>query len=251
MESEILTAEISNIDLAAMLIAMDFRLMDASTVTPVSLDSITAKKDTFKMTSWKFAKKSTSGVSLESVKQKWRIPGKYTLDKVKLCRLLAHNHSCIRHIAAEPCSFHVMDLDGIGRIDRSAGNNVPLQSVRRPVGTCDTDAIALAITLGVRPVSCCCYNGRFYVAFLPGDGTTVSLVDVEVMLKDRSLRRDENDSVPSILVCMLDNRQVILDNIHNLRKRLRITADGGFTQALVPAEGLSQAQKEAVERHFD
>lgn len=251
MESEIITGEISNIDLAAMLIAMDFRLMDASTITPVSLDSITAKKDTFKMTAWKFAKHSTSGVSLESVKQKWKIPGKYTLDKVKLCRLLAHNHSCIRHIAAEPCSFRVMNLDGIGRIDRSSGDNIPLQPGRRPVGTCDTDAIALAITLGVKPVSCCSYNGRFYVAFLPGDGSTINLNDVEVMLKDKALRRDENTSVPSILVCMLDNRQVILDNIHTMRKRLRITADGGFTQALVPADGLSQAQKEAVERHFD
>lgn len=247
----LISGEVGNIDFAALCLALGFKIKDTSVIETVSLDSITAPRDKFNSCMWYFYKYGPNG-DIDNVKNSWTIPDKFTTDTVKLARLLAHNLSALKHIIQEEGSgFYCKDLGGIGIITKREGYFVHNEPLGMYGGTCDTNTIALAITLGVTPMMCYRRHGRFYVIFDNLGNNTITLEDVKGFIASPIMRREDNNSFVAVLVCMLDNRQHILDNIHNMRKKLRITADNGLTQALVSKDGLSKEMEEAVYKHFD
>lgn len=109
-------------------------------------------------------------------------------------------------------------------------------------GECDTATCALAITLGVVPQSLYVERGRLSVVFLTVP-SQVSLNDVKRMLRDPKMRDPENMHAVAILVCQCENRQVILDNMHRMKRNRRLIADGGDTQnSLQPRQCFGERQ---------
>lgn len=248
MGTEVIGTDVKSIDLAALLLAYGFTLAGCSTVETVSLDSVTRPEDRGTMTSWRFKDApAPCGETLASVRQRWELPRRETVDAVQLARLLAHNHAALRHVAANPQGFHVRSLGGLGMVDRSGGTRYEFGQVFG--GTADTDTMALAITLGVRLVGVGKAGGQMRAEFA-ADAGNVTLADVRAMLKSEALRREENMSPCALLVCMLENRKAILENMHNFRKQVRLTADGGQTQALYTPATATAEQKRQLEKHF-
>lgn len=246
--TEVISCEVSSIDFAALLIAMGFELVDTSVIETVSLDSITAPKDRYTGSVWHFKTNGLNG-SVNAVKGRWKLPTRLSTDAVELARLLAHNLSALKHAAIDKKEFRVRDLGGIGMIDNS-GEWVRMNTYLRFGGTCDTATAALAITLGCKPAMCYVKGGKFYTVFDDSDPSQLRLEDIKRMMADPNMRREDNNTWMATLVCMLDNRAYILDNLHTIRRKLRITADGGMTQALVDKD-MDEKTKRALDRHFN
>lgn len=247
MSVEVIGTEVKSIDLAALLLAYGFELDGVSTIEAVSLDSVTRQEDKGTMTSWRFKSNAPNGTSLNTVRSKWELPRRQTVDPVPVARLLAHNHAALRHLARTPQPFHVRDLGGLGMVDRNGGTRYEFGTVYG--GTADTDTMALAITLGVRLLGVGVQMGQMRAEFASDPGA-LTLADVRALLKSEELRREDNLTMCALMVCMLDNRKTILDNMHNFRKQVRLTADGGQTQALYTPSTATREQKEQLERHF-
>lgn len=247
MSVEVIGTEVKSIDLAALLLAYGFELAGVSTIETVSLDSVTRPEDRGKMTSWRFKRTAPNGMNLDEVRAKWELPKKATLDPVAACRLLAHNHAALRHRAHTPEAFHVRAIGELGMVDRSGGTRYEFGTVYG--GTADTDTMALAITLGVRLLSVGVQMGQMRAEFASDPGA-LTLADVRALLKSEELRREDNLTMCALMVCMLDNRKTILDNMHHFRRQVRLTADGGQTQALYTPSTATREQKEQLERHF-
>lgn len=141
---------------------------------------------------------------------------KATLDPVAACRLLAHNHAALRHRAHTPEAFHVRSIGELGMVDRSGGTRYEFGTVYG--GTADTDTMALAITLGVRLLGVGVQMGQMRAEFASDPGA-LTLADVRALLKSEELRREDNLTMCALMVCMLDNRKTILDNMHHFGSR--------------------------------
>lgn len=247
-ETQVIGSRINSIDLAALLLAYGFELADMATVETVSLDSTTRAQDKGSMHSWSFRPRSVCGLSVDDIRARWRMPRKASVDPVQVGRLLAHNHAALRHAAQQQRGLEVQDVGGLGRID-APGRAVPMVTDYGG-GVTDLDCAALAVTLGVQPCAVMTRLGRYAVDFARPQPGQVGLADVQAMLRDPALRREDNLSLCAVLVCMLDNRRVILDNIHQARRRVRLTASNGQVQALIEPAALSARQRAEVERHF-
>ena len=78
---------IESVDLAALLIALEFPLISCNTVEGVNLDGGATPRKTI---TWKFGKVSENGKHrLDEVRRKWILPKEFTLDVYQLSRLLA------------------------------------------------------------------------------------------------------------------------------------------------------------------
>ena len=250
-ETKSLGSQVDSIDLAALLLAYNFPLVEANVVETVSLDSVTRPEDRGKMTSWRFGARNPSGMTVDSVRQKWELPRKGSCSTIAIARLLAHNHAVLRHLATCAQAYRVEPLEGgLGILHSGEGEPIGNRlTALAGESTCDTDAMALCITLGVRG-SLYIQGGQLRGAFYREDGK-VSLRDVLSMLRDSRLRAENNLSMCAVLVCMLDNRKVILENMHAMRKKVRLTQCGGQVQALFTEGSLSREQKLEIERHFE
>lgn len=239
-------SSIESVDLAALLIALDFNLISCNTVEGINLDGGKAPKKTI---TWKFADQSKNGKhKMSSVRQKWVLPKEFTLDVYKLSRLLAQNLGILKNVSKRPSSLVWNDLGGIGLLstDHLTNNYRDLSISNRGFGgVCDTNTAALAITLGVIPNGLYVDNGRLYVSF---DFTpnAVNVTDVFKMLKDPNMRNVLNDNAIATLICQLDNREVILENIQNMRKKIRLIANGGETQVMFEKSQLDEKLKAKI-----
>lgn len=250
-EQSIIGSTTESVDLAALLLALNFPLMDACVIKGQSLDN---SRDPRKTMSWKFAQKSVDGrYDVDKVKRGWVLPKSFTLDVLQLSRLLAHNLAIIKSVAKRPQGLIYSDLGGIGIVgDEAKSDDVKDLAVHTIGygGTCDTQAIALAITLGVRPSAMYVRQGRLYMVFDYKSGA-VNIDDVIGMLKDDNMRDERNTKEIAVLICQLDNRGEILANIDKFRQKVRLIADGGDTQVMYDPNRLSAKDKERIYKFFD
>lgn len=247
----VIGTDIESIDLAALLIALDFPLIDVHVIEGVNIDS--AGKNPKNTMSWKFCDKSTDGkYSVDKVRAEWKMPKEFTLDVLKLSRLLAHNLSVVKKIAKRPQNAIYTDMGGIGVIgDRQyRGNSKDLPISNHGFGgVCDSDTIALAVTLGVVPNNMYVSGGRLYMTFFD-DAKSIGLNDVVNMMRDERLRNVANTNPVAVLACQLDNRSVILENMDKMRRKVRLIADGGETQVLFEKGRLSEENKKRIQSYL-
>lgn len=184
--------------------------------------------------SWSFSQKSLDGkFDIDKVKRAWKLPKDFTLDAIPLSRLLAHNLALLKSLSVKPRNVIYSDLGGIGMLSdnpRSSNAKDILIHNNGFGGECDTATCALALTLGVIPQSLYVERGRLSVVFL-NTQDQVSINDVKRLMNDPRMRDPENMHAVAILVCQLENRQIILDEIHNnrVKRNRRLIADGGET----------------------
>lgn len=60
------------------------------------------------------------------------------------------------------------------------------------------------------------------------------------------MRNVLNDNAIATLICQLDNREVILENIQNMRKKIRLIANGGETQVMFEKSQLDEKLKAKI-----
>lgn len=241
---------IESVDLAALLIALDFPLITCNTVEGIRVDGGQTPRKTI---TWKFGNVSQDGLNkLGDVKSKWVLPKEFTLDVFKLSRLLAQNLGIIKNLAKRPATVIWNDFDGIGLLSSKACSKTCKElpvSTTGFGGVCDTCTMALAVTLGVVPVSMYTSNGRFYMTF-SRNSNSVNLDDVITMMRDPNMRKPDNKNQIAILICQLDNRSEILANIDKMRKKIRLIGDGGETQAMFEQGKLTQKDKQKLNDLF-
>lgn len=251
-EESILGSSIESVDLAALLISLDFPLNEASVIEGKNLDS--AGHDPKKTMSWKFCNTSTDGrYTIDKVKEGWKLPKKFTLDVLQLSRLLAHNMAVLKNVAKRPQGLIYSDFGGIGILadekKSDVAKDIPLNNIG--FGGCsDTAANALAITLGCIPVAMYKRGNNLSMLFDYREGK-VNIDDIKKMINDDRMRDENNKNAIAVLICQLDNRQEILANIDKFRKKIRLIADGGETQVLYDPNSLSSRDRERIERHFE
>lgn len=247
----ILGGTTESVDLAALLLALDFPLNEASIIEGKNLDS--SGHDPKSTMSWNFKDKSTDNkYSLDKVKAGWKLPDKFTLDVLQLSRLLAHNCAVLKNIAKKPQGAIFNDFNGIGMLAdcKKCENTADITMHNFGWGgVCDTATAALAITLGCIPVAMYMSAGKLHVLFKYEAGK-VTVDDIKSMINDDSMRLESNKNPVAILICQLDNRAEILANMSKFRKKIRLIADGGETQVLFDPNNLSQKTREKIERHF-
>lgn len=166
-EESILGSSIESIDLAALLLALDFPINDASVIEGKNLDS--AGHDPKKTMSWKFCNTSTDGrYTIDKVKDGWKLPKKFTLDVLQLSRLLAHNMAVLKNVAKRPQGLIYSDFGGIGIIGDEKKSDVVKDITLNNIGfggCSDTSTNALAITLGCIPVGMYMRQGKLNMLF--------------------------------------------------------------------------------------
>lgn len=218
-----------SVDLASLLMALGFKLDDAKVIEGINVDS---GREQPKTMSWSFSQKSMDGkFDIDKVKRAWKMPKEFTLDSIPLSRLLAHNLAMLKSLSVKPRNVIFSDLGGIGLLsDNPRSDNAKDIFIHNTGfgGESDSATAALAITLGVVPCSLYVERGRLSVVFL-NTQDQVSLNDVKRLMRDPRMREPENMNSVAILVCQLENRQVILDNLHNMKRNRRLVADGGET----------------------
>lgn len=181
------------------------------------------------------------------------MPKEFTLDAIPLSRLLAHNLAMLKSIAAKPRNVIFSDLGGVGMLsDNPRSDNAKDLLIHNNGfgGESDSATCALALTLGVIPQSLYVERGgRLSVVFL-NTQDQVSINDVKRLMNDPRMRDPENMHAVAVLVCQLENRQVILDGIHNnrMKRNRRLIADGGETQILYNPDSVSDKDRERIKR---
>lgn len=247
-EKAVLGSSTESVDLAALLMALGFRLDDAKVIEGINIDN---GKQQPKTMSWSFSSKSVDNkYDIDKVKRQWKMPKAFTLDPVPLSRLLAHNLAMIKSLAVKPRNVIFSDLGGIGMLsDNPRSNNAKDLLIHNNGfgGECDSATAALAITLGVIPQSLYVERGRLSVVFL-NTQDQVSLNDVKRLMNDPKMRDPSNMHAVAILVCQLENRGVIIENMHNIKRNRRLIADGGETQILYNPDSVSEKDKERIKR---
>lgn len=242
----VLATSIESVDLAALLIALDFPMMDATVINGINVDSNEKVNSTM---SWKFGSRSSDGkYTIDKIRREWELPKEYTLDVCKLSRLLAHNVGVLKHVSKRPQALVWNDFGGIGMLSdepRSATyKELPISNSGFG-GTCDTSTMALAITLGVIPLSMYISLGRLYMTFSRSDGQ-LDLNTVQKLMKDPSMRKEGVKNALAVLVCQLDNRAEILANMSMMKQKVRLVSDGGATQVMFTKGALSERDKKKI-----
>lgn len=247
-EKAVMGGSTESVDLAALLMALGFHCDEAKVIEGINVDNGRKQPSTM---SWQFSPKSLDNkYDIDKVKRSWKLPKSFTLDAVPLSRLLAHNLAVLKSIAAKPRNVIFSDLGGIGMLsDNPQTENAKDLLIHNNGfgGECDTATCALAITLGVVPQSLYVERGRLSVVFLTVP-SQVCLHDVKRMLRDPKMRDPENMHAVAILVCQCLNRQVILDNMHRMKRNRRLIADGGDTQILYNPDSVSEKDKDRIKR---
>lgn len=204
--------------------------------------------------SWEFRQKSNDhAYDLDKVRQGWSLPKSFTLDVLQLSRLLAHNLGILKHVSKRPQGVVWSDLGGIGMLGDSPKSStckdIPIHNIGWG-GTCDTQAMALAITLGCIPATMYMRQGRLYMVF-EYQHDKVNIDDVANMMRDDRMRDPLNKNAISILICQLDNRSEILKNMDSFKRKIRLVGEGGESQVLFDPERLSAKDKEKIYQFFD
>lgn len=204
--------------------------------------------------SWEFRQKSNDhAYDIDKVRQGWTTPKSFTLDVLQLSRLLAHNLAILKHVAKHPQNVVYNDLGGIGMLSdcskSSTCKDIPIHNIGWG-GTCDSQAMALAITLGCIPATMYMRQGRLYMVF-EYQNDKVNIDDIVNMMQDDRMRDPLNKNAISILICQLDNRSEILRNMDKFRRKIRLVGEGGESQVLYDPDRLTAKDKEKIYRFFD
>lgn len=248
-DTSIIATTVESIDLAAFLLALGFPLIDVNKIESVKANEMMKFSKGTASLSWQFGQVSEDGRwNLEEVRNGWQLPKEYTLEAPKLSRLLAHNLSLVKSLSQRPRDINYRDMGGIGMISDNDGNIIVRHQRSGWGGTCNSQLIALAITLGLTPMESYTSCGRLYMTFNAATNGELTLNDLGGLLESPSMRDENNTHVIAYLICQLDNRQVILDDIHNYGKKIRLSSQDGKTQVLYnPASVNKDKQREIID----
>lgn len=202
-DAAVIGGSTESVDLAALLMALGFHLIDAKVIESIDITSSRGRQQP-KTMSWTFSRKSLDNqYDMDKVKGKWKLPKAYTLDAIPLSRLLAHNLAMLKSLARQPRNVIFSDLGGIGIISDYAQskNSRDIMIHNSGIGgVSDSATAALAITLGVIPQDIVIERGRLSVSFLMVENQ-VSINDIQHIMKDDKMRHPENMHAVAILVC--------------------------------------------------